>query len=116
MSIFAIIILSTLFIAMFVIAARLLWALSTNVKTGQLVREQIAKRIDQFRYGKMLAMRGVNRTRFLHEVPLTEIEQQMNQCQGCNATKQCDDALQQNMVNEQELSFCPNTSEISKHI
>ena len=114
MSIFAIGILSVLFITIFVIAVRLVLAMSSNVKTGQFVREQLAKRIEQFRFGKMLEKRGVDKAKMIHQVPLTEIEQQIHHCQECNETKRCDDVLQEQSLDEQVITFCPNSASIAK--
>lgn len=99
---------------MLITAGMLVYALSKNFKTGQLVRQQLSDKVDQLRYGQMLALFGVNKDNYLHKVPLTRVDDEIRKCRSCEWTFECDKALQHfDYVNDEVLRFCPNASSIS---
>lgn len=115
MSAVSIVVLFILGISMLVTGFMLANTLTKNFQTGQSVREQLAERVNQLRYGKMLTLFGIDKTAFLHKVPLTEVESEMRTCQSCIRIDECDKTLQQSeIINDEALAFCPNASSIEK--
>lgn len=115
MSSVSILLLFVLGFSMLVTGIMLVIALNNNYYKGQSVRKQLNERVNQLRYGKILPLFGVDKTVFLHKVPLTEIEAEMRTCQSCKRIDECDKALQQTGIFDDEvLAFCPNASSIKK--
>jgi hypothetical protein len=102
-------IISTFLLMMVVTAIFLVNALRNNFQSGQEVRKQIARRIEQLPFGKMLKRHKVDTIKFLYQIPLTEVESEIRVCQSCIKTVECNKALQSE---NSDLGFCPNLQTI----
>lgn len=86
----------------------LVLAIMFNLKAGQRYRENLAKRLDQLRLGKMLSALGIDTETYLHSERILDIHQQMNRCSSCANTDLCDDQLSDGAVGSNEIDFCNN--------
>ena len=81
-------------------------AVTRDFKVGLRFRDELARRIRLLRLDKMLKKRGITRENYLHVESVTNIENQIRNCESCSETKQCDQILKENSPTD--LSFCPN--------
>jgi hypothetical protein len=54
----------------------------------------------------MLSKRNIKREDYLHTESVTNIENQIRNCESCPVIKQCDEVLKEG--SPADLSFCPN--------
>ena len=106
MSYTSIILLVLIALLIFLVAAVMVIAITRNFRVGLRLREALAQRIKFLRLDKMLAKRKIKRVHYLHTEPVTNIENQIRNCESCSVTKQCDQALKES--SPADLSFCPN--------
>ncbi len=115
MNIISVLALVILAISMVMTGFLLAYSIHRNFQKGQLVRKQLTERVNQLRYGKILALFGIDKKSFLHRVSITEVENEMRTCQACKRTNECDAVLQQNGIFDDDvLAFCPNASSIKE--
>lgn len=108
MDIFSLIITALLVLLTGAFVVLLVLAIMFNVQAGQRYRENLAKKLDQLRLGKMLSALGIDSETYLHSERIVDIHQQMNRCSGCANTDQCDDQLLEGVVRSDEIDFCNN--------
>ena len=108
MAIASYIMLAIIAIAFTALALFFVLLISKNVSTGKAVREQLALRVESLRMSKMLRALGLDFNKYLYSVPIKNISDSMNNCEGCQVTDQCDDKLKQPEINPEEIEFCPN--------
>ncbi len=108
MSIFSYVIFTVLGLAFTLIGLFFILLIAKNVKQGKVVREQLAQRIESLRMSKMLKAMGLDFSKYLYDVPLSKINNSMNNCENCDSIKQCDEKLQQEVITPEEIDFCPN--------
>ena len=101
-----IILLVLITLVILVVAVVILMAVVGDFRTGLSVREVIAQRVKYLRLDSMLAKRNIKRVDYLHTESVTNIENQIRNCESCSETKQCDEALKEG--SPADLSFCPN--------
>ena len=72
MSTVSVMVLFLLGISMLVTGFMLAYALKKNYHKGQFVRKQLAERVDELRYGRILALFGIDKKAFL-QCPVCEM-------------------------------------------
>ncbi len=85
-------------------------AILDNFKTGERLRDEMARRVRFLRLDKMLSKRNIKREQYLHVETVTNIENQIRSCESCSVTRKCDEALKEN--SPADLSFCPNDDDL----
>lgn len=108
------IILVLLAIAFAVLVIGFLMLITRNVIQGRVVRHKLAERVESLRMSKMLSALGIDFSSYLHQVPLNKINESMNKCDDCSTLDQCDDKLQQEIIEPEEIDFCPNQECLTK--
>jgi hypothetical protein len=101
-----IILLVLIALVILVVAVVILTAIVGDFRTGLSVRDAIAQRLKYIRLDKMLSKRNIRREDYLHTESVTNIENQIRNCESCSVIKQCDEALEEG--SPVDLSFCPN--------
>jgi len=101
-----IILLVLIILVILVVAIVIFTAIVGDFRMGLSVREAIAQRIKYLRLDKMLVKRNIKREDYLHTESVTNIENQIRNCESCSVIKQCDEALKEG--SPADLSFCPN--------
>lgn len=114
MNILNYLILIILALAFLVVGVAFLLLITRNVKQGRVVRHQLAERVETLRMSKMLKALGIDFSSYLHKVPLSKINQSMNNCGNCSTLEQCDEKLQEPEIKPEEIDFCPNQECLTK--
>ena len=83
-------------------------AIYKNFKAGQLFRKELANRIERLRLNKMLEKKQIKLNRYIHELPVHQIENQIRNCETCIEGIFCDQILSHDNVLITNYSFCPN--------
>ncbi|MGF1614706.1 MAG: hypothetical protein ACFCVA_12595 [Gammaproteobacteria bacterium] len=110
---FNVIAVATLVTAVMALGAAIIWAITSNLRQGELFRQQLGGRLDRLRFSGALRRFGIDPARYLHSQPIVTIEDQMRKCRACEATVRCDDTLATRGAPE-DLAFCPNFPELQK--
>lgn len=95
-----------------VFSVSLLLTIIFNMKAGIQYREPLAKKLHTLRLGKMLSALGINTVEYLHTESIVAINEQMDRCENCVNTEECDDNLSTNNVGLNEIDFCNNESSL----
>jgi HAMP domain-containing protein len=114
MSAISYIIFAILGIAFVALALFFLLLISRNVVQGKMVREKLAKRVEELRMSKMLRALGLDFSKYLYSVPIHKINESMKKCETCSTTDQCDAQLKQETTRVQDVDFCPNQACLGK--
>lgn len=83
-------------------------AIYNNFKAGQSYRQELAKRIEKLRLNKMLEKKQIKLNRYIHELPVHQIENQIRNCETCIEAIFCDQIFSHDNVLTTNHSFCPN--------
>ncbi len=83
-------------------------AISGNVRVGQRFREKLMERLKQLPFNRMLGKRNLDVNDYLHNMPVTDIEKQLRNCDECTAKEECKETLEDEEKSEKDYSFCPN--------
>jgi len=108
----SVIILVLLGILVCVFSVSLFLTIVFNVKAGIKYREPLAKKLHALRLGKMLSALGVNTVEYLHTENIVTINEQIDCCEECVNTDECDDNLSANNISLNEIDFCNNESSL----
>jgi hypothetical protein len=96
-------------LAIVIVAATFLVALSNNTAVGQRVRTRLIERLRQAPLYRMLKVRHVDVARYESETPLESMEDQLEFCDTCAHKQQCEKMLHDPSNAEADYAFCPNT-------
>jgi uncharacterized protein DUF6455 len=110
----SILLLVVLGIAIIATTVWLIVSIVKNFQIGQYFRVPYIEKISKLRFGRMLTKHGISAQQLLHSQPISKVEMQMKNCNGCIQTSECDRILSKSVVSEQELEFCPNHESIEK--
>lgn len=83
-------------------------AISGNVEVGQQFRKKLMERLKQLPFHRMLSKRNIDANKYLHDIPINEIEKHLQNCSGCKAQEKCKEALAKEDKSDVDYSFCPN--------
>lgn len=114
MSIISLLLFVLMSLAIIVLAVSFALLVMRNMKQGQLVREQLAQRVETLRMSKMLKALGLDFRGYLYRVPLSKISSSMKNCENCSTTDQCDEMLKQPEIDPAQIDFCPNQDCLSQ--
>lgn len=81
-------------------------AVLNNFRVGLRFRDELARRVKFLRMDKMLTKRNIKLGHYLHTESVTNIENQIRNCESCFEIKQCDQVLKES--SPADLNFCPN--------
>ncbi len=62
----------------------------------------------------MLSKRNIDVNKYLHDMPMNDIEKQLHNCDGCTAQGECEEALAKEGTSDVDYSFCPNDEYIKQ--
>ena len=85
-------------------------ALSENSKVLNRIRDAL-RRVRMF---KMLQKRQVDVQSYLQNTDVSEIRQQIANCESCPSIQTCDTALESDETAIKDFSFCPNNPAIEQ--
>jgi hypothetical protein len=114
MGLFELFVIALLCLVLVIIVATLFIALSGNTEVGGRIRQGLAARIKELPFYRMLQRRKVDPDQFLREMPVAELEKEMQSCEACPKLRQCEETLSQPEEVKADYSFCPNDPAISE--
>jgi hypothetical protein len=95
-------------VVMGIIATTLKIVIGGNAEVGQQFRKRLMERMKQLPFHRMLSKRKIDANKYLHDIPVNEIEKQLRNCDGCTAQVECEEALANEGTSDVDYSFCPN--------
>ena len=84
------------------------------MKRGRKYRQALARKVAQLRLNKMLLALGVDTNAYIHDEHIADIYKNMERCEECSNTEECDDALSKDKINPGEIGFCNNEQSLQK--
>ncbi len=108
MNLFSILFIGCILFFSCVIAVYFVIAIYNNFKVGQRTRDNLIERIKMLRLNKMLVKRKINVKKYLHTIPIYQIENHLRNCESCMNIEECDQELTSVNKEDSNYSFCPN--------
>jgi hypothetical protein len=88
------------------------WAIYRNMSNGLRYRDSLVERLSKLRMSGLMEKMGVDSDRYLHALPVTQLEQHMKKCVSCPKQSHCDERLAACGDNIVVVDFCPNGPEL----
>ena len=79
-----------------------------------IIHHSLAEQFDHLRLSKMLTALGINKTAYIYQTNVNDINKQMNSCSACENTDECDERLAEPDLNISEIAFCNNEAELKE--
>lgn len=114
MDIFTLIIGSALLLMVGIFVLRLFYIIIINLIKGRQFHLALEKEFNRLRLSKMLTALGINKVRYIHTTASTKIKQQMDACEQCTNTVECDTKLSQDEIEINHIHFCNNEAELKE--
>ena len=92
----------------------LLVAIIFNTRAGMKYRQELAEQLVRLRLGKMLTALGIETDSYLSTVRAADIREQMNRCNSCTNTGECDTQLAAGPVDAASIDYCNNEASLQK--
>ncbi|MGB5177762.1 MAG: DUF6455 family protein [Gammaproteobacteria bacterium] len=89
-------------------------AIVFNTRAGMKYRQGIAAQLEQLRLGKMLTALGIDTDSYLSRERVVDIREQMQRCNQCDNTVECDTRLAEGAVDTDDISYCNNEASLQK--
>ncbi len=89
----------------------LTWAIAGNMRRGDEVRRNLARRLDKLRLGRALDLFNIDPDVYLRTQSIVDIDTQMRNCRSCTESEHCDSSLARGAV--EDFDFCPNQSSLN---
>lgn len=83
-----------------------------NMKVGARYRARLAQQLGSLRLSKMLTALGIDTNTYLHSQRVVDINNHMERCLQCDNTDQCDDNIESDTVNTENIKYCSNESSL----
>jgi len=91
---------------------RLFYTIMINLINGRKFHHSLEKQFDQLRLSNMLAALGINKTQYIYQTNVKDIQKQMNSCSSCENTTTCDEKLNNDSIDITEIDFCNNEADL----
>ena len=92
----------------------LLVAIVFNTRAGMKYRQGLADQLERLRLGKMLAALGIDADGYLSSERAVDIREQMERCNACANTDECDTRLAAGPVDAGSIDYCNNEASLQK--
>lgn len=89
-------------------------AIVFNTRAGMKYRQGIAEQLQRLRLGKMLTALGIDTDSYLSSERMVDIREQMERCNTCSNTGECDTHLAEGSVATGNISYCNNEATLQK--
>lgn len=93
---------------------RLFYTIAKNLINGRKFHLALEQEFNKLRLSNMLTALGINKTNYIYQTSVKDIQQQMNHCSDCTNTSTCDDKLSTVELDVSEIEFCNNEAELKK--
>jgi len=85
-----------------------------NTRAGMKYRRRLAEQLARLRLGKMLTALGIDTDSYLSSERVVDIQQQMERCNTCTNTGECDTRLAEGAVDSGDIDYCNNEASLHK--
>jgi hypothetical protein len=92
----------------------LLVAITFNTRAGMKYRQGLADQLDRLRLGKMLTALGIDTNSYLSSERAVDIRKQMERCNACANTEECDTQLAAGATDTGSIDYCNNEASLQK--
>ena len=92
----------------------LIVAIVFNTRAGMKYRQGLADQLGRLRLGKMLTALGIKADRYLSTERAVDIREQMDRCNACTNTVECDTRLTEGSVDSGSIDYCNNEASLQK--
>ena len=89
-------------------------AIIFNTRTGMKYRQGLAEQLARLRLGKMLTALGIDTDSYLSSERVVDIHKQMERCNACANTGECDTRLAEGAVDASSIDYCNNEASLHK--
>lgn len=109
-------IISILFLGLLLVIFTVLLPMSIvfNTRAGMKYRQGIAEQLQRLRLGKMLTALGIDTDSYLSSERVVDIREQMERCNSCANTDECDTRLADGPVEANSIGYCNNEAALQK--
>ena len=83
-----------------------------NTRAGMKYRQGIAEQLARLRLGKMLTALGIDTDSYLSSERVVDIQKQMERCNACTNTGECDTQLGAGSVDAGSIDYCNNEASL----
>jgi hypothetical protein len=108
--------LSALFLGLVLVTFTVLLSVAIvfNTRAGMKYRQGIAEQVQRLRLGKMLTALGIDMDSYLSGERVVDIREQIERCNRCTNTDECDTELSAGTVDSSSISYCNNEATLQK--
>ncbi len=89
-------------------------AIIFNTRAGMKYRQTLAEQLERLRLGKMLTALGIDTDSYLSSERVVAIREQMDRCNDCTNTGECDTRLAEGTVDTGSISYCNNEASLQE--
>jgi hypothetical protein len=89
-------------------------AIIYNTRAGMKYRQRLAEQLARLRLGKMLTALGIDTDSYLSSERVVDIQKQMERCNTCANTGECDTRLAEGAVDAGSIDYCNNEASLHK--
>ena len=114
MDIFTIIVGGALLLLLSGFIIRLCYTILLNLINGRKFHHSLEQQFNQLRLSNMLSALGINKTAYIYQTNVNDIQQQMNSCSACENTDACDEKLSSPDINISDIEFCNNEADLKE--
>ena len=92
----------------------LMVAIIFNTRAGMKYRQGLTDQLERLRLEKMLTALGIETDSYLSTERATDIREQMERCNACANTDECDTRLAAGPVDAGSIDYCNNEASLQK--
>ena len=93
---------------------RLSYTIMTNLVNGRKFHHSLEQQFNKLRLSNMLVALGINKTDYIYQTNVNDIQQQMRSCSACANTEECDDKLSNSAIEITDIEFCNNEADLKE--
>ena len=93
---------------------RLSYTILINLINGRKFHHSLKQELGKLRLSNMMASLGINKTAYIYQTSVNDIQQQMKKCSDCTKTDECDENLAKPQLDVTEIEFCNNEANLKE--
>ena len=93
---------------------RLSYTIMKNLVNGRKFHHSLEQQFNKLRLSNMLIALGINKTDYIYQTNVNDIQKQMRSCSACSNTDECDDKLSNSAIEITEIEFCNNEADLKE--
>lgn len=93
---------------------RLSYTVAMNLINGRKFHHSLQQEFSKLRLSNMLTALGINKTEYIYQTNVSDINKQMKSCSDCTNTDECDEKLSKPDIDITEIEFCNNEADLKE--